>query len=413
MSDDYLNKRYDNFVIALLLLFPLVINSVKIFGNLIILILVFLGIYVLINEKKSPFRIKELKLFSWLTFGYFVVMLISVVQNEGFVEDLYHLGRKAHFALAPLVALAIYRVNLPLDRLLLSLKVGLIVLGLITIIFKLKMLFYPDFLFHIDIPAGKMNANIFGDIAVAMLFLSVVNYFTETSKHRVFTVISTVFGITAIFMSGSRGSWASLLILTVVYILLIYKPFLQSNNKRKFTFFILLSISIVCVASLPSTQKRISDTIENINNWGEGSTTYTSSGIRLEMWHGALLAAKESPWLGYGYRKANQEASKYVRHSNKTVAAKTHLHNEYITNLVSAGVIGLISLLCLLFAPLFVFIKTLGRENMFYYSSMGILLCVGYATFGFTHIAFGEEHINAFYIFFLAFLLPKVSANTL
>jgi len=122
---------------------------------------------------------------------------------------------------------------------------------------------------------------------------------------------------------------------------------------------------------------------------------------------------KESPWLGYGYRKANQEASKYVRHSNKTVANKTHLHNEYITNLVSAGVIGLISLLCLLFAPLFVFIKTLSRQNMYYYSSMGILLCVGYATFGFTHIAFGEEHINAFYIFFLAFLLPKVSANTL
>lgn len=413
MSDDYLNKRYNNFVIALLLLFPLVINSVKIFGNLIILILVFLGIYVLINEKKSPFRIKGLKLFSWLTFGYFVVMLISVVQNEGFVEDLYHLGRKAHFALAPLVALAIYRVNLPLDRLLLSLKVGLIVLGLITIIFKLKILFYPDFLFHIDIPAGKMNANVFGDIAVAMLFLSVVNYFTETSKHRVFTVISTVFGITAIFMSGSRGSWASLLILTVVYILLIYKPFLQGNNKRKFTLFILLSISIVCIGSLPSTQKRISDTIENINNWGEGSTIYTSSGIRLEMWNGGLLAAKESPWLGHGYRKANQETSKYVKHNNDSVFAATHLHNEYITNLVSAGVVGLIWLLCLLFAPLYVFIKTLGRENMYYYSSMGILLCVGYATFGFTHIAFGEEHINAFYIFFLAFLLPKVSDNTL
>jgi hypothetical protein len=40
---------------------------------------------------------------------------------------------------------------------------------------------------------------------------------------------------------------------------------------------------------------------------------------------------------------------------------------------------------------------------------MGILLCIGYATFGFTHIAFGEEHVNAFYVLFMAMLLPKVA----
>lgn len=404
MSDNYLNKRYNNFVIALLLLFPLVINSVKILGNLILLIFVILGIYILVTERKSPFKIPELKLFSWLTFGYFIVMFISVIQNESFINDLHHLGRKAHFALAPLVALAIYKVNLSINRLLLSLKVGLIVLGIINTY---------QYLNNFDVPAGNMNANVFGDIAVALFFLSIINFFKESTKERIFTTMAAVFGIIVISLSSSRGSWVSFIILTVVFIILIYKPFLQSNNKRKFALFLLLSISIVCIGSLPSTQKRISDTIENINNWGEGSATYTSSGIRLEMWHGALLSVKESPWLGYGYRKANQEASKYVRYSNKTVANKTHLHNEYITNLVSAGVIGLISLLCLLFAPLFVFIKTLGRENLFYYSSMGILLCVGYITFGFTHIAFGEEHINAFYIFFLAFLLPKVSANTL
>ncbi len=116
MGDAYLNKHYNNFVVALLLLFPLVIDSVKIFGNLILLLLAILGIYVLITERRSPFNIPELKLFSWLTFGYFLVMLLSIIQNEGFVDDIYHLGRKAHFALAPLIALAIYRVKLPFNR---------------------------------------------------------------------------------------------------------------------------------------------------------------------------------------------------------------------------------------------------------------------------------------------------------
>jgi hypothetical protein len=39
------------------------------------------------------------------------------------------------------------------------------------------------------------------------------------------------------------------------------------------------------------------------------------------------------------------------------------------------------------------------------------LLSIGYATFGFTHIAFGEEHVNAFYIFMLAFLLPRIMGS--
>jgi O-antigen ligase len=404
MGDAYLNKHYNNFVVALLLLFPLVINSVKIIGNLILLIFVILGIYVLVTERKSPFKIPELKLFSWLTFGYFVVMLISVVQNEGFVDDLYHLGRKAHFCLAPLIALAIYKVNLPIERLLLSLKAGLIVLGIINIY---------QYLNHFDVPAGNMNGNVFGDIAVAMLFLSIVNYFAETTKERVFTLISTVFGVIVIFLSASRGSWVSCIVLSLVYLVLMYKPFLQGNNKRKAGIFIVLLVSIVFVGSQPNTQKRINDAVENIQNWSDGDSSYTSSGVRLEMWGGSLIAAKESPWLGYGYRNANEEVSKHVGFSKKTVAGFTHLHNEYLTNLVSAGVIGLVALLCLLLVPMFVFIQRLREENMFNYSAMGILLCTGYVTFGFTHIAFGEEHINAFYVFCLAFLLPKVSANTL
>jgi len=91
--------------------------------------------------------------------------------------------------------------------------------------------------------------------------------------------------------------------------------------------------------------------------------------------------------------------------------SKTHLHNEYITNLVSAGIVGLVALLSLLFIPMTIFYQKLKNEENYYYASMGLLLCVGYATFGFTHIAFGEEHVNSFYVFFMGLLLPKVIDN--
>jgi len=402
MSEAHLNKNYSSFVISLLLLFPVLINSVKILGNLILLILVFLGAYIAITEKKNPFKIQELKVFSWLTVGYFCVMLASILIADGFNAEFHHLGRKVHFLLAPLIALAIYQVDLPIKNLLLAIKTGLIIIGIIVI---------TQFLMGSTRSSGMINANIFGDIAVVMLFLSVVQVFQESSKERIITFIAVITGVVAVFLSGSRGSWLSFIILSVVFILLTYKPFLANSKKNQ----LFLALFFLALFGFIGTQtdagKKITDAIVNIQSWDGGDQTYTSSGIRMEMWKSSLETAKQSPWFGYGYRNSNEEVSKYVNSHNKTVAAFTHLHNEYLTNLLAGGVLGLIALLSLLFAPMVVFFKNIKNKETYCYSSMGILLSAGYVTFGFTHIAFGEEHINAFYVLILAFLLPRSIAN--
>jgi len=399
MNEAHLNKRYSSFVVSLLLLFPILINSVKISGNFILLILVLLGAYITINEKKNPFKIQELKVFSWLTFGYFCVMLLSVLIADGFNAEFHHLGRKTHFLLAPLIALAIYQVNLPIKNLLLFIKAGLIIIGIIVMV---------QFLLGSTRPSGMINANIFGDIAVAMLFLSVVQVFNEKPKEQVITFIATMAGVVAIFLSGSRGSWLSFIILSIVFIFLIYKPFLMGNKKRQSFVALFFVILFSFIGTQTDAGKKITNAIVNIQSWDNGNQTYTSSGIRMVMWESSLEAAKQSPWFGYGYRNSNIEVSKYVVSHNKTVAAFTHLHNEYITNLLAGGVFGLLSMLALIFVPMVIFVKKLKNEKTYYYATMGIMLCVGYATFGFTHIALGEEHVNAFYILFLGFLLPRV-----
>ena len=398
MSDTYLSKSYSNFVITLLLLFPVLINSVKILGNLILLILVFLGAYVAITERKNPFKIQELKVFTWLTVGYFLTMLLSILISDGFNAEFHHLGRKAHFLLAPLIALAVYQVHFPIRNLLLSIKTGLIIIGIVVMV---------QFLLGSTRPSGMINANIFGDIAVAMLFLSVVQVFNEKPREQIITFIAVLAGITAIFLSGSRGSWLSFIILSIVFITLIYKPFLASNKKRQLFIVLFFSVLFGFIGTQTDAGNKITDAIVNIQSWDGGDQTYTSSGIRMEMWKSSLEAAKESPWFGYGYRNSNVEVSKYVDSHNQTVAAFTHLHNEYLTNLLAGGIFGLLSMLALIFVPMVIFYKKLKNKEVYHYALMGVLLCTGYATFGFTHIAFGEEHINAVYILMLAYLLPR------
>jgi O-antigen ligase len=400
MSKVILEKKYSNFVIVLLLLFPIAINSVKIFGNLILLILVILGVYIAISEKKNPFQVPELKLFSWLVVGYFSVILLSILIADGVNAEFHHLGRKLHFLLAPFIALTLLQINLPLKKLLLSIKLGLIVVVTLAIVGPL-----------LGNSNSMINANIFSDIVVAMIFLSIVQIFSETPKERTITFIAVLAGSYVIFLIGTRGSWMSFLILSLVFFSLIYKPFLQGSNKAKL-FLVLLFVGLLgFISTNDRVESRVKLAVSEIQNWNSGHNANDSVGLRLQMWKAGLEAAAQSPWTGYGYRNANKVTSEYASENKKTIRNKTHLHNEYLTNLVSMGIIGLLSLLILLFTPMVVFYRKLKNKDTYHYSVMGILLCVGYATFGFTHIAFGEEHINAFYILFMGFLLPRVMKN--
>jgi len=398
MNDTYLEKKYSNIIIALLLLFPVLINSVKIFGNFILLIFTVLGIYIAISEKQNPFKIKELKVFSWLTTGYFLIILFSILYADGLNAEFHHMGRKVHFLLAPWIALTILQIDMPLKKILLSIKIGLIIIGTIAILHLLGLVS----------KVSMINTNIFGDIAVAMLFLSIVQVFRETPKERIITFIAILLGIAAIVLSSSRGSWLSFIILSVVYIGLIYKPFLQGNNKNKLALLLFFTIIFGLIGTQTNVEKRIKIAATEVQEFRSGSNLNDSNGLRLQMWKAGFSAATESPWIGYGYRNANKIASEYAPKNKKTIKNKTHLHNEYITHLVSAGILGLLALLTLLFAPIIIFYQKLKDQESYYYASMGVLLCVAYATFGFTHIAFGEEHINAFYILFMGFLLPRV-----
>ena len=395
LNDSILGQRFSNLALVLVLLFPIFINSVKIFSSLILLFLVVLGCYIAISDKLNPFKIKELKLLSWLTVGYFVVMLLSIVIADGIHAEFHHLGRKLQFLLAPFIALAIYKINIPLKSLLLSIKIGLVIIGAIVII---------QSLLGYDRPSGMMNQNIFGDIAVAMLFLSIVRVFEEEPKERVITFSSIVFGLFAIVLSGNRGSWISALILGVFYFGIIYKRYLFNNTKLKLITFGLLAIILTSIINTQTFNRQILNTETAIERWLDGNIKQSSVGERLNMWISGLKAFRESPLIGYGYRNANKAAQKYT---SKDIAGYTHLHNEYLTNLVSAGIIGLLSLLALIFLPMLVFYRKLKDKASYYYALMGMMLCIGYATFGFSHIAFGEEHINAFYVLFISFLLPK------
>jgi O-antigen ligase len=233
--------------------------------------------------------------------------------------------------------------------------------------------------------------------------------FEEKKFARLITILSSSLGVYAVILSGNRGTFLMLMIMSVIYLLIVFRRHFKGKTKEKIIISLSCILIIFSLSKLERVYKGLELAQENIKMWSSEGSSKTSSGMRLEMWSGSIEAFQQSPWLGHGYRNANNVVSNYVDPKIKeAISAFTHLHNEYITNLVSAGVIGLISVLILLFFPLVVFLKNYRKNSMSVHSIMGILLCISYIGIGMTHIAFGEEHVNAFYIFFLAILLPRV-----
>jgi len=393
-------KNLDSTIRLLALTFPILLINIKIFGNLILIILTLVGIYRIISEKINPIKNENLRLFTFLTLGYFFIMALSIILNTGFDEELKHLFRKLHFLLAPLIAVALYKNStINIKHLLNSLK-GAIVLISTIIFFEF---FYTDHAF----PSGMINSNILGDLLVIYLLLSLIRIFKESPKELSFTFLTFFTGTIAVFLTGSRGSILTLAILFFIFLLSGYRKFFLSSKNRKSAIIFFLLLAMILGSSLPYMKNTYDKTMSNISTWQSNHSALSSSGIRLQIWTASIEAHKNAPWYGYGYRSENKEVAKYSNEHKREIANFTHLHNEYLTHLLSAGYIGLIAILIILFVPLYLFIKKRKNDQSNLYAVAGILLCISYFLFGFTHIAFGEEHINAFFIFMLAYLLPN------
>lgn len=397
MSESRLEKKYSQVVNILIFIFPIFINSLQVSGDIVLVILAMMGIYVAISQKLSPFDIKEIKVFSYLTFGYFIAVCLSVLLS-GQASNLAHfIPRDLHFFFAPFIALAIFKAEINIKYLIMGVKVALLMLGIIV--------FY-QFLDGIKRPSGVMNPAVFGNLAVSLFFVTLVFFQQESLKQRILSFLSLLSGLVIIIASGTRGAWVSFLLLSGVYLYFNYR---QKTKLRKRTKFIVLLViaSIVSSAGLSSVFKDRSQLVyTEIVNWKLGDKSQTSIGLRIEMYTLALEKIDDVPFFGHGYRTSNivvfADGNSPSSHQSYTF---NHLHNAYLTQYFNGGFVLLGALLLLLFVPLRLFIKgnIQNPENPVYIS--GVMLTVGYASYGMVNILFGDTYMNGFYTFFLAIFM--------
>ena len=133
MIEQSLGKNYSRLVNVLIFIFPIVINTLQVAGDIVLFVLAMLGIFTAISQKLSPFTIKETKVFSYLTIGYFTAVCLSVLFSGQMAELAHYIPRDFHFLFAPFIALALYKAEINRNYLIVGAKISLLVMGMIII----------------------------------------------------------------------------------------------------------------------------------------------------------------------------------------------------------------------------------------------------------------------------------------
>ena len=252
-----------------------------------------------------------------------------------------------------------------------------------------------------------MNAGVFGNLAVVLFFTTLTFFQFESFKHKMVTFVSLFSGLIIIVLSGTRGAWLSFLILSGAYFYFFYKQKTKLRKKSKIII-VLIIATLLTAASFNQTLKDRSQLASiEFTEWMAGSNSPISSvGVRLEMYRLAINKIEDVPFFGHGYRTSNIVVFKDSQsEAGQLSYTYNHLHNAYLTNYFNGGIVLLGALLLLLFVPLIIFLKANKKncENPIYIS--GILLILGYSSFGMVNILLGDTYMNGFYVFFLAIFL--------
>lgn len=266
-------------------------------------------------------------------------------------------------------------------------------------------------------PGGLINSITFGDIVLCMGLMCLAGALDFKGRQALWPGLGAVAGLIGSIATGTRGGWIAVLFAALLFIK--YGHFLRGRFRKGLA----LSVLLLLVASyfVPQTgaRERMEQGISDVQTYFGGGNTYTNVGVRIELWSAASQLIERHPWRGVSAPQARAELAELVRAGkvHPYVLQAEHFHNDMLQVLVYGGVVGLLVWLATLLAPLMFFLRMLntreaaaGGTGLIAPALAGMLLVLGYFSFGLTEVIFWSVRSTMFYALML-FLLMGLCLN--
>lgn len=394
----------------ILLFYPISLLTIKGSMSASLIALVILSIYLIVTDKNKLYKAvadRDLMLFIFSMSAVFVSVVISqLIHLDG---NARHFDSPARFLFSIPIYFVLRTMSIKvLGVLQYSFAAGAIVIGMIIFMTGQKMTAESYFLIHIHL----------GNLALMLGFLSVfsINWTHKDSRLLlILKVFGLISGLYVSLVSGARGGWAAIPVFFFIWIFTSNKFRGSPMIKITYAVFIMLILGIFSYFVSNVVQLRIDAAISDLRSVDPD----TSLGVRFQLWGAATHIFMQNPIFGagsdgFGLAMNNLSESGVIT-KNAAEIGKGEVHSYYFATLARFGSLGILSLIFLFVAPLFMFLNALKSQYNFHRvaSRMGLVFVLGFVIFCITVEMFNLKMIATFYGVTLAILLAAATNRTI
>ncbi len=331
-----------------------------------------------------------------------VGLVLSFIQHDNLALsfDIY-----VRYACAPLIAWVVYRYRPSVSAWWYGLLVGTWGIFFVAI--------YQKFYLNMERASGFSHPVQFGNLAMLMGFLCFIGamYYWKLSSRYLKTLFlfSGCVGVFSSLLSGSRGGWIGLPILVCIVCHAIYKARLLSKLQITAVFVIfLIGLSSVLSVKKFGVMDRLIDAHSDLTLYFNGQKN-TSLGNRLDLWVMSIQMISEKPYLGWGNHGFDQQRQNLIREGLlESYLDYSHVHQEFLDEMVKHGTLGLLSLLFLYGGPFLLFrcyYRDAGDDHQIRFLSLGgMFIPLMYIDFGLSQTFLSHNSGRMIYVLWVMIL---------
>lgn len=264
-------------------------------------------------------------------------------------------------------------------------------------------------------PGGLINSITFGDIQLCMGMMCLAAVLDFKGRQALWPALGALAGLAGSVATGTRGGWIA--VLFAVGLFIKYGHFLRSRISRVLAALLLALLASTYFIEQSGTRERVQQGVHDVTSYFGGGSSFTNVGVRLELWKGGLALAAQHPWRISSTQEIHAELAREVAAGRLQpfVLEAEHFHNDMVHVLVYGGIPGLLVYLFAMFAPFLFFLRILrthesASPSVIAPALAGMLLVIGYFSFGLTEVIFWSILSTMFYVQML-FLLMGLCLN--
>lgn len=253
---------------------------------------------------------------------------------------------------------------------------------------------YQLFVLGLRAEGGSGNAIPFAMICAFLSLSSLIGLLDEDKRYRALALAGFVSATLCIFLAKTKGLMPVPVLGALLFLVAFYRKKLSAAE---------ITAALVTLAALTALALYLTGSHDRLLSMvaamesGGGAGVDASYAHRLDLWKHALPAIGDHLWSGHGLqnRRAVIQSFGY---------GYSHLHNGFLTAMLDNGLFGLVSLLCLLCAPLIIAFKAAADSLWSRRLFLAFALVLTYAMGGMTNFIFGHDIYDSLFLWVAAII---------